>query len=123
MDLNPFFKSIVDQDTEAVVICDTAHIIIYMNPAAIEEYNNRGGANLIGLQIFDCHRPSANERIRQVFDWFEKSKEHNIVHTLYIEEKNMDLYMVALRDDEGELIGYYEKQVHRSKDCSGFYQF
>ena len=30
-DLNAYFKSIIDQDREAVVICDLNHIIIYMN--------------------------------------------------------------------------------------------
>ena len=32
--LTQYFKSIVDQDRCAVVICNTAHEIIYMNPAA-----------------------------------------------------------------------------------------
>lgn len=30
-----FFKSIIDQDRCAVVICNLEHEIIYMNPAAI----------------------------------------------------------------------------------------
>ena len=29
-DLNAYFKSIIDQDREAVVICDLDHTIIYM---------------------------------------------------------------------------------------------
>lgn len=28
MNLNPYFKSIIDQDRESVVICDLNHIII-----------------------------------------------------------------------------------------------
>ena len=30
-----FYKSIVDQDRAAVVICNLNHEIIYMNPAAV----------------------------------------------------------------------------------------
>lgn len=39
-DLNAYFKSIIDQDRESVVICDLNHIIIYMNPAAVVDYKN-----------------------------------------------------------------------------------
>ena len=34
VELTPFFKSVVDQDRAAVVLCDLEHTIIYMNPAA-----------------------------------------------------------------------------------------
>ena len=37
-DLNAYFKSIIDQDREAVVICDLDHTILYMNPAAVVDY-------------------------------------------------------------------------------------
>ena len=37
--LSPYFKSIVDQDRLSIVICDLEHTIIYMNPAAIEDYH------------------------------------------------------------------------------------
>ena len=37
-DLSKYFKSIIDQDRCAVVICNLAHGIIYMNPAAHTAY-------------------------------------------------------------------------------------
>ncbi|MBE6522270.1 MAG: fatty acid/phospholipid synthesis protein PlsX [Thermoplasmata archaeon] len=123
MNLSPFFKSIVDQDDAPVVICDTMHIVVYMNPAAIEEYSERGGAGIIGLHIFDCHSGKSNEIIRKVVDWFASSKDHNKVHTFYNNLQNKDVYMIALRNDEGELIGYYEKHEYRNRDQSGFYEF
>lgn len=46
MELNAYFKSLVDQDRAAVVICDLEHTIIYMNPAAIASYAKHGGAAL-----------------------------------------------------------------------------
>mgnify|MGYP000709349560 CR=1 FL=1 len=49
MELNAYFKSLVDQDRAAVVICDLEHTIIYMNPAAIASYAKHGGAALLGL--------------------------------------------------------------------------
>jgi len=121
MDLSPFFKSIVEQDDQAIVVCDTMHTVIYMNPAAVEEYNRRGGANIVGMSLFDCHNPQSGEKIRKVVDWFAKDKDNNVVHTFYNEKRNMDFYMVALRDDSGELIGYYEKHAYRGKDTMPFY--
>ena len=43
MELNAYFKSLVDQDRAAVVICDLEHTILYMNPAAIASYAKYGG--------------------------------------------------------------------------------
>ena len=36
--LYPYFKSIIDMDQCAVVVCNLVHEIIYMNPAAAERY-------------------------------------------------------------------------------------
>ena len=36
--LYAYFKSVIDQDRAAVVICNLQHEIIYMNPAAIKNY-------------------------------------------------------------------------------------
>ena len=30
MDLNPYFKSVLEQDTAAIVLCDLNHTIVYM---------------------------------------------------------------------------------------------
>ena len=61
MDLTKYFKSIVEQDRCAVVICNLEHDIIYMNPAAIERYKKSGGKALIGKSILVCHSPQSGE--------------------------------------------------------------
>lgn len=123
MDLSPFFKSIIDQDRSQIVICNLSHDIIYMNPEAIDEYSDAAaGQSLVGRSIMDCHPHWANERIVQVVDWFSKSQDNNIVHTFYDAKRNKDVYMVALRDDSGNLIGYYEKHESRNKDDMPVYK-
>ncbi len=72
-DLNAYFKSVIDQDTASVVLCDLQHTIIYMNPAAIRNYAKRGGAQLIGRSLLNCHNADSNDRIQQVVDWFAAS--------------------------------------------------
>ncbi len=123
MDLSKFFKSVIDQDRSAVVICNLSHEIIYMNPAAVSRYSKSGGAKLLGKSLLNCHTPKANEMIKKVIAWFGESAEHNIIYTFRNEEENKDVYMVALRDENGALIGYYEKHEYRNAEQSETYNF
>lgn len=116
-----FYKSIIDQDRCAVVICNLEHEVIYMNPAAVERYSKWGGNNLVGQSLLNCHNPQSNEKINQVLEWFASSPKHNIVHTFYNKKQNKDVYMVALRD-EGKLIGYYEKHEFRNRETMKSYE-
>lgn len=116
----PFYKSIVDQERSPVVICNLQHKIIYMNPAAVVNYEKRGGEKLVGQSILDCHNAESSEKMKRVMDWFAASREHNIVYTFYNEKQNKDVYMVALRDG-GELIGYYEKHEFRDRETMPMY--
>jgi len=116
--LNKLLKSVLDQDTAPVVVCDIDDIIVYMNPSAIAHYHN----DLTGGNIKDCHSTKANEMIDKVVSWFKESEENNIIYTYHNDKENKDVYMVALRDDDGTLIGYYEKHEYRNKETVGLYQ-
>lgn len=116
MELSIFFKSIIDSDIAPVVVCDTSHKIIYMNPTAIARYSKRGGAALIGRSLFDCHNEDSNNKIKAVLEWFGKSTENNRIFTFHNPKENKDVYMIALRNDCGELIGYYEKHEVRNAE-------
>ena len=123
MDLFPFFKSVLEQDRCAVVLCDLEHTIVYMNPAAGERYAKNGGMALVGKSLLDCHSPHANEMIKKVVVWFGESREHNLIYTHHNGKENKDVYMVALRDEAGKLIGYYEKHEYRDRETMGLYDF
>lgn len=122
MELFPYFKSMIDEDRSAVVICDTSHRIVYLNPAACERYRRRGGADLVGKSLPDCHNAESCEKINRILDWFRSDRVHNRVHTFYNEKENKDVYMIALRDEDGGLIGYYERHEYRSRDPEPFYR-
>lgn len=123
MNLSQYFKSIIDEDKCAVVICNPEHEIIYMNPAAIARYEKRGGAGLVGQSLLDCHNSQSREMIGKVVSWFKESEKHNRIYTYHNEKENKDVYMVALRDEEGSLIGYYEKHEYRNAETDSRYQF
>ena len=118
INLSQYFKSMIDVDKCAVVICDLSHTIIYMNPAARERYSKRGGAALVGQSLMDCHSPKSRDSIEKVVAWFKKSKDNNTVFTFRNIKENKDVYMVALRGDSGELIGYYEKHEYRTPETA-----
>lgn len=122
-DLSQYFKSVIDQDRCAVVICNLTHEIIYMNPAAAVRYENRGGAALVGQSLLGCHNAQSAAMIEKVTAWFAESREHNIIYTYHNEKENKDVYMVALRDADGTLIGYYEKHEYRDLETGALYDF
>lgn len=123
MERSKFFKSVLDQDQCAVVICNLEHEIIYMNPAATERYAKSGGAELVGKSLLDCHNARSVEMIEKVVAWFKESKAHDRVYTFRNEKENKDVYMIALRDEDGTLIGYYEKHEYRNVETGEMYCF
>ena len=123
MELSQYFKSIIDQDLSAVVICDTGHTILYMNPAATARYARRGGEKLLGRNLLECHAPQSQELIRKAVSWFVESEDHNILYEAHNDAENRDTYIIALRDADGELIGYYEKHEFRNRETKLFYDF
>lgn len=123
MELSKFFKSVLEQDRCAVVICNLEHEVIYMNPAAAARYAKSGGAELVGKSLLNCHNAKSAEMIYKVVDWFKESKEHNRIYTFRNEKENKDVYMVALRDEDGTLIGYYEKHEYRNVETEELYCF
>lgn len=123
MNLSPYFKSVVDQDHCPVVLCDLEHRIIYMNPAAVKRYEKRGGMALAGQSLLDCHGPASGEMIQQVVAWFQADQTHNLIYTSRNDRENKDVYMVALRDGDGTLIGYYEKHEYRNRETAEPYNF
>ena len=62
MELSVFFKSIIDRDTAPVVICDTEHTVVYMNPSSVARYH----VNLTGKSLKACHNADSNKKIDEV---------------------------------------------------------
>ena len=123
MELSQLYKSVLEQDTAPVVLCALDHTVVYMNPAAVRRYASQGGEKLLGKSLMSCHPPKAREIIEKVLAWFRESPAHNRIYEFRNDEENKDVYMVALRDDDGNLIGYYEKHEYRSRETGALYDF
>lgn len=121
MELAPLLKSIIDQDPASVIICDAEHAVVYMNPAAVRVHAEHGSTLAPGQNILDCHTPESSRKIQQVVDWFRADQSHNRVFIAHRPTINRDQYMVALRDEGGTLIGYYEKHEYRNPETGPLY--
>lgn len=121
--MDRLFKSVLEQDRAAIVICDVNHIIQFMNKAAIERYERFGGKELLGKSLLDCHNVHSQEMIKKILNWFLEDEKNNMIYTSRNEKENKDVYMVALRNDAQKLIGYYEKHEYRNLETADLYDF
>lgn len=122
MELSVYFKSIIDSDTAPIVICSNDDEIVYMNPAAVKRYAKRGGEKLVGSSLSACHNEKSNRMIAMVKQWFSESPDNNRMFTFHNQKENKDVYMIALRDLDGTLIGYYEKHEYRTSETTVPYE-
>lgn len=121
--IDKMIKSVLEQERAAIVLCNLEHVIVYMNPAAKNRYAKRGGAGLIGRSLLNCHNEKSCEIIQKVTAWFSESTDHNMIYTYHNPKENKDVYMVALRDEDGTLLGYYEKHEYRDAETAEAYDF
>ena len=105
----PLMAAILNSLKDPLAFVDTQHIIRYMNPAAIQHYEE--GVNLLNTSVFDCHNEQSNEVIRTVFDAFQSGDEERLI----TDDEKHRIYMRAVRDAQGHLLGYYERYEPPSK--------
>ena len=94
---------ILDSLVDPVVFCDTGHVIRYMNGAAAARYEARPAA--VGRSIFDCHNAASNAEIVRIAALFETGVEECLI----ADDEKHRVYMRAVRDADGGLLGYYER--------------
>ena len=94
---------LLDSLKDAFVFCDTTHVIRYMNSAARRRYAGRPAE--VGRSIFDCHNEVSNEQIRSVCARLLGGEDE----VLITDDEKHRIFMRAVRDGDGALIGYYER--------------
>lgn len=86
------------------LFADTNHIIRYMNKAAIAHYSE--GEKLLGTNVLDCHNEVSQQIIHEVF---AEMQDHGLAEKLITDNEKYRIYMRAVRDGKGNLLGYYER--------------
>lgn len=99
--------AVLDSLPYPVVFVDCGHVIRYMNKMARYHYlSERGYSDLVGKSIFACHNSHSEGKIREAV---EKLKNHGNEIFLGVSVKNQRIYINPVRDENGELIGYFER--------------
>jgi DUF438 domain-containing protein len=103
MNETTFLTTLLDNLKDPFLFVDTDHTICYMNKVAIKHYKD--GDALLGRSIFDCHNAQSNQIIRDVFEALQAGETERLIS----ENQQRQIYMRAVRDLEGTLLGYYER--------------
>lgn len=101
------YEALLNSISSPIVFVDNDHVIQYMNKAAeIRYYQKRRYSNLIGKSLFDCHNPKSENQIKQIHSKLLAGKNEIF---LKVNDDNEKITVIAVRDNTGNLIGYYER--------------
>lgn len=114
MDMTEFFKGIVDSEEGPIVICNLDYRIIYTNPAADSYYERV--SPLTGKLLSSVMDEEMMSKVVMSVEWFKEDRKNNRVFALHDNKHNMDMYILAIRKENGELIGFYGRREDRNPD-------
>jgi PAS domain-containing protein len=98
-----FLAAVLDSLKDPVLVADNGHEIVYMNRAAVEHFD--AGSALLGTSILDCH----NERSCRIIVEILAAMHEGLEERLITDNDKHRIYMRAVRDRGGRVIGYYER--------------
>jgi PAS domain-containing protein len=100
----PFLAAVLDSLKDPILVADPAHVTRYMNKAAIAYYEE--GEALLGRSLLDCH----NEESQQMMiDILAAMQADGLEEQLITDNVQHRIYMRAVRDAGGRVLGYYER--------------
>ncbi len=114
MELYDFFKGIIDSEEGPIVLCNLDYRVIYENPAAENYY--APVSPLTGKLLSTVMNDEQMSKVVMSIEWFKEEKKNNKVFALHDEKHNMDMYILAIRNTKGELLGFYGRREDRTPD-------
>ena len=88
-----------------ITVCDQDGVIIDLNDAAVRQFADRGGRNLIGSLIFDCHPEPARTKLAELFE----SRKQN-VYTIQQQGRRKLVFQTPWFQD-GRYSGYLDMTI------------
>jgi hypothetical protein len=103
-----------------ITVCDKDGVIIDLNDASVRQFADRGGRDLVGSMIFDCHPEPARLKLAELF----KSRKQN-VYTTQKEGRRKLVFQTPWFHD-GVYAGYLDMTIeipwtmpHFNRDAEG----
>jgi len=101
MSVDPWL--LLDSLKDPLLFCDTDHVVRYLNRTAAEHYSE--GRDLLGRSVLDCHNEASCAVIHEVLAEMRAGLDERLI----TDDHRFRIYMRAVRDGEGRLLGYYER--------------
>ena len=111
MNKEKLLLALVESMPDPLVIADTNHVVLHANRAANKIMNE--GKPLEGHSLDECHNEESKVRLKEVLQMLENGQEE--VQITDKSEGKQRTYMRAIRDENGKLLGYYERYMYWPK--------
>ena len=95
--------ALLDSLKVPVLFADPKHVVRYLNKAAIDFYDQ--GAALLGTDLLDCHNAESQVMMKDILQAMQQGEEERLI----TDDEKHRIYMRAVRDRDGSLLGYYER--------------
>jgi len=103
MPTHDFLTCLLDSLKGPVLFADTDHVVRYANRAARQHYT--GVDELIGESLLRCHNEVSCQKMVEVLARLQDGVEEELI----VDNEKHRVYMRAVRDATGCLLGYYER--------------
>lgn len=94
---------LLDSMKAPMLFADTDHIVRYLNRAAAEYYDR--GEQLLGTNLLECHNSESQAQMKEILVAMQQGEDERLI----TDNSKHRIYMRAVRDREGRLLGYYER--------------
>ncbi len=98
-----FLLSLLNSIKDPILFTDTDHIVQYMNKAAIAHYSE--GEKLLKTNLLDCHNEESQKMMIEILAEMRIGLEEKLI----TDNEKHRIFMRAVRDDNGKLLGYFER--------------
>ncbi|MEE9466529.1 MAG: PAS domain-containing protein [Candidatus Neomarinimicrobiota bacterium] len=95
--------ALLDSMKAPVLFADSEHKVRYMNRAAIDYYER--GEALLGTDLLECHNVQSQMLMKEILQAMQQGEEERLI----TDNEKHRIYMRAVRDRDGRLLGYYER--------------
>jgi PAS domain-containing protein len=95
--------AILDSLKDPLLFADTDHVTRYMNRAAVDYYDE--GQELIGRSLLECHNERSQQMMVDILAAMHAGEEERLI----TDDEEHRIYMRAVRDQDGRVLGYYER--------------
>ncbi len=106
----PTMAALLDSIKDPILFVDNGHTIRYMNKAAEKHYKE--GRRLLGQSIMDCHNKESCKMMYEIYAKMQAGLDEEKI----TDDEKQRIFMRAVRDENGILLGYYERYEWKNQD-------